>query len=124
MDHERIRINATTISCGVEQLSGITDSSDDDVLFAIGTHLYHPSRGRPVATFIYSGTVKDGMIETRAQAFFTYIAALKFGRVIYSDTALNPKTGNVIYVAVWNIDHEVFKAWWVKRRAKLFNERV
>ena len=59
MNHERVNISHLGISCGVLGLNRIS-SDTEGVLYAIATHLYHPSKGSPAAFFIASGAGKSG----------------------------------------------------------------
>jgi hypothetical protein len=120
MDHDRVNFAPTQISCGISQLYGITDSSNEDVLFAIGTRLYHPSRGQPVAAFIYSNTVED----KRGVDFFKAASLFGFGGMQYSEEMLNPKTGNVIRMTTWHINHVNFRKWWIAEKLKRLKANV
>jgi hypothetical protein len=119
MDHERLRISQSPMSCGIAELSGITDASDEDVLFAIGTNLYHPARGNPVAFLLYSNTVDD----KRWPELASTIVSLRLGDVDSTHEALNPKTGNMIYVITWLLNHEVFRSWWNKEKLARLQSR-
>jgi hypothetical protein len=117
MDHDRVNIHTSQMSCGVAELSRI-GSDVKDVLYAIGSRLYHPSRGEPVAFFAFSDVV--GEQDTSSSILVDTILNWKLGSIVCSDRAENPRTGNIIVVYIWAIDHEKFKAWYAERRvAKL-----
>lgn len=115
MDHERVTISRSQISCGVMELSRIGGDTED-VLYAIGSRLYHPSRGDPCAFFVFSDVYTD----TSADRLQREVTILNLGSVRVSGKAENPHTGNTIVVYTWMKDHERFKAWYSKQRvAKL-----
>jgi hypothetical protein len=112
MDHRKVDISGTSISCGVKQLHRI----DDDIegaLYAIASDLYHPARGSPCAFFVMSDIVGE---ETATSKLLTYVAANNLGAYFTSKTEENPKTGNLIAVYVWAIEHATFKAWYAAKR--------
>ena len=49
MNHSRVDIQGTAISCGVSQISRISDDIED-ALFAIGARFYHAAHGQPPAS--------------------------------------------------------------------------
>lgn len=115
MDHERVNISRSQISCGVMELHRIGDDTED-VLYAIASRLYHPSRGYPCAFFIFS----DVDEESASSRLFGKVQLLKIGTITVSPRSENPQTGNVIIVYTWLIDHERFKTWYsAKRISKL-----
>lgn len=109
MDNHHVQITTSHISCGVLCLSR-PDSDTNKVLYAIATHLYHPARGNPAAFVLWSD-VKDSNGEKLFQAIPDAFGAL------YRSTGLeNPKTGNLIYIYTWGIDHTAFRKWYVEER--------
>ena len=116
MDHESVNIRSTTMSCGVMELSRI-DSDHNRVLYQIASHLYHPARGQPCAFIVWSdiwGELTNSALLRRE------ILDRKYGQVEVSFKAENPRTGNIIQVYVWSVDHAKLKAWYIKQRvAKL-----
>lgn len=115
IERPRIRITPSDISCGIYQLSEMAECPDVDVLFSIGTSLYHPSRGIPCAVFVYSNTYDH----QRSAQFFHEVTKRGFGKVTFTHSVLNPKTGHYIFLAVWVIDHEAFKVWWANEKLRL-----
>jgi len=109
LDHERVSITTTPISCGISQVYRIGEEPEE-VAYAMAASLYHPSRGTPVAMFIWSGT-KDG----NAMALRDYLG-LTFGGTTVIGGVDNPKTGNVIYLFTWCIPHEEFRKWYMEQR--------
>lgn len=108
MNHARVDISSSAISCGVVQLSRISDEIEE-ALFAIATRFYHAAHGQPPAFAIYSN--RDD-IETNAHRLGEIIHKHDLGYVMKTDRAINPNTGAVIAVFVWQIKHEVFKEWY------------
>lgn len=112
MNHERVNIRPSYMSCGILELSRIGPDFKD-VLFAIGSHLYHPSRGSPAALIVWSDL---NVADTNSSYLTDQINLDWLGEVTVSDPVENPKTGNIIVVYTWHIDHVKFKAWYVKQR--------
>lgn len=108
MNHARVDISNSTISCGVIQLSRISDEIEE-ALFAIATRFYHAAHGQPPAFTIFSN--RDD-IETNAHRMRVLIENKNFGNVLKTNPEVNPNTGAVIAVWVWQINHEKFKEWY------------
>lgn len=118
MDHERVNIHTSGISCGVLELSRI-DNDHKGVCYAVATHLYHPSRGTPAAFVIWSNVAPP---EFGDDTLCDFIRKHGFGIITASVAVDNPKTGNMIQVWTWAIQHGIFKEWYAKERvAKLKN---
>lgn len=116
MDHERINVNTTRMSCGVMELSRVNDDTSG-VLYALAARLYHPSRGDPCAFFVFSDVSSvDGTASEELANIVSYNK--QFGTITRSPQAENPKTGNHILIYIWTIDHEKFKAWYAKKRVE------
>jgi hypothetical protein len=111
MDHNRVQIRTSGISCGVMELSGITDP--EGALYQIAGRLYHPSRGDPVAFLIASDVYSQ---DTNTHKLATLFLEKKLGSIVYSEPSENPKTGNAISVCVININHTAFKKWYSDER--------
>ena len=75
-------------------------------MYSIASYLYHPSRGSPAAFVIWSDL--DG---SNGSKLATAIAE-KFGKLIGTPSAENPKTSNEIRIWAWEIMHEKFKEWY------------
>ena len=108
MDHERVNISQSSMSCGVMELSRISDDLED-VVFAIATRLYHPARGNPCACFVWSNLNKN-------DALAQFVRNERFGIITRIGPTENPRTGNMIYIYTWEIKHDAFKAWYITRR--------
>ncbi len=116
MDHEKVNMHNLSISCGVMGLSRIGDEIED-VTYAIASRLYHPSRGEPCAFFIWSDLSFE---KTNSSKLAEFLRKNKFGFVMKSSDAENPRTGNIITVYIWEIDHISLKLWYkIKRQEKL-----
>lgn len=115
MDHERVSIRTTTMSCGVMELSRINDDIQG-VLYQIAGRLYHPSRGDPIAAFVFSDLAVPE--PTNSSRLVRNIEKMSFGKVINSEPIENPKTGNLISVYTWLVDHENFKKWYSEERVR------
>ena len=116
MQHDRVNIYCSHISCGVLELSRISDDRET-VLFQVASRLYHPSRGEPAAQIIYSDLF-DRNNPSSSQKLSQLISDMKFGVVYRSDPVENPKTGNIISTFVWTVCHTTFKKWYSEERSK------
>lgn len=114
MDHDRVNITHTAISCGVLGIHRIS-SDVENVLYAIASYLYHPARGAPAAFIIASDLYKE---ETATSALMDEVCRRSFGELTISPPEDNPKTGNTIIVYTWNINHNPFKEWYSEQRVK------
>jgi hypothetical protein len=108
VNHSRVDIQGSAISCGVTQISRISDDIDD-VLFAIATRFYHAAHGQPPAFVIWSNL---GEVETNGHRIAKRIEEQKFGTVTQSANEVNPNTGAVICVWLWQVGHEAYKEWY------------
>lgn len=108
MNHSRVDIQSTSISCGVTQISRIADDLED-VLFAIGTRFYHAAHGQPPAFVLWSNLAD---VETNGHRIKALIEKLGFGNVHQTPNEVNPNTGAVICVWIWQVKHETFKDWY------------
>lgn len=113
MDHEHCRISSSSISCGVLEISSITDNLYA-VLYNMASRLYHPSRGDPAAFFIWSG-LSVGNSYLLAEAIKEHFPKSIVG---VSEEVENPKTSNIIKVWIWTIPHEEFKKWYKEEKIK------
>ncbi len=125
MDHARVNINSSNISCGVKELSRLSDETEAN-LFAIANHFYHPSRGSPPAFCSWSNIDDmkyNGGEGTNEHRLHQAIEKLKFGKVNKTDPEINPNTGSVICVWVWAVDHEPFKAWYKNEKIERLKKK-
>jgi hypothetical protein len=118
MDHERVNVSSSHMSCGIMELSRIGDEKDA-VLYSLASRLYHPARGAPCAAFLWSDIVMEG---TSSELLRDTVIKYKFGDVSRSRPMENPRTGNMICVYTWIIDHTLFKEWYSQQRVKKLAE--
>lgn len=109
-DHSTVNIQVSFISCGVLEISSITDP--ERAVFQLAGRLYHPSRGAPAACFMIS----DINEENSTSKFIKLME--KFAWVQKSEPVENPKTGNIIYIATGNFEHAKFKKWYSEERIR------
>ena len=112
MDHNRVNVDPTLMSCGVRQLSRISEELPE-VLFAIANMFYHPSRGVPPAFVLWSDVA---YLDTSSSRLAETIRERKLGDVTMSKISINPITGNHICIWVWTIDHEKFKQFYGEQK--------
>lgn len=114
MNHSRVDLQASAISCGITQISRISDDIKD-VLFAIGTRFYHAAHGQPPALAIWSNLAD---VETNGHRLAAVVMDLKLGTITVTTPQINPNTGAIICMWTWNINHEVFKEWYKQTKVK------
>lgn len=115
MDHARVTISTSSISCGVLELSRINDDMEG-VLYCIASRLYHPSRGEPAAMAIWSDVAVE---KTNSQALYDIVFRFSFHSTLNRTNIVeNPKTGNLIRLFCWSFDHEKFKQWYSRKRVE------
>ena len=115
MDNEHCRMTSSNVSCGILEVYHLSEDPAK-VMYAIGTNLYHPSRGQPSAFIMFSGLAEGG----NASLLAAYISNT-FGCGIvhcHPHAVENPKTANFINWWIWEIPHEEFKVWWKSERIK------
>lgn len=118
MDNHHVNICGSSASCGVLELSDFK-SDARKILYAVATHLYHPSRGQPAAFVLWSdlydpkhgsnGQRLAGMLDTEK---------LLAGGLHTTAPHENPKTSNPIQVWLWSIPHELFRQWYKDERIR------
>lgn len=114
MDNEHCRITNSVVSCGILEVYSITEDPAK-VMYALGTHLYHPARGNPAAFILFSGIAEGG----NASLLAKYISeAFKAVCHCHPYAVENPKTANFINWWMWEIPHDEFKVWWKAERIK------
>jgi hypothetical protein len=101
------------MSCGVMELSRISEETEG-VVYALGSRLYHPSRGDPCAFFVWSDVDTGG---SASEALKRFVDGGFLGDVTKSVSVENPKTGNFILIYTWAINHKNFKDWYARQRA-------
>ena len=116
MDNHHVTILNSSMSCGVIELSHIT-ADLDKVMFAIANYLYHPAKGSPVAFILWSDVFE------LSNGYNLYIDLVdncsRFAASLQrSEQVINPKTGNMIFVCIWEISHEAFKKWYIEQRVE------
>lgn len=109
MDNHHVYITESSTSCGVIELSRISEDNYK-VLFAVASYLYHPARGKPAAFVMWSTLSKDLELYIRKTVLDEELSLTICGPVE------NPRTSNEIYVFIWEIPHETFKKWYMQAR--------
>ena len=111
MDHSRVTISQSPMSCGVFELSNMTNDIKG-MVYQIASRLYHPSRGNPVAFIVWSDVENSEL----SQELSAYCHGYNLGKIQISPNAENPRTGNIIRVHIWIINDEAFKKWYSDER--------
>jgi hypothetical protein len=120
VNSRQARFDKSHVSCGVLEVHHLPDESPTRTVFAIANHLYHKANGRPAAFLLFSDVVDRE--NSRGAALAAAIKALNFGEFTESTKAVNPKTGNVIRVWLWNINHDQFRRWYTEEYANRIEE--
>lgn len=112
-DNHHVQIAGSQISCGIGQLWSLT-SDPEKILYALATHLYHPSRGQPYAAVIWSDTEQSNGCK-----LFESINSLFRGSHLWGSNWIeNPKTSNLISMYYWELPHKEFRQWYIEQRVK------
>lgn len=114
MEHRRVDIQGSAISCGVTQISRLSDEQEGN-LFAIATRFYHAAHGQPPAFVIWSNLADQ---VTNGHRIAHKIDELGFGQVLLTNPEVNPNTGALICVWVWQVNHEKFKEWYKEAKVQ------
>lgn len=119
MDNHHVAISNSQISCGVVELSRL-ESDPHKVLYALASHLYHPSRGQPAAFAIWSD-VNGSNGQNLLTAINDWVMKKKYFNLtvpMVTQPVENPRTSNPIFVAVWEIPHEEFRKWYKEEKVR------
>ena len=118
MDNEHCRITTSYTSCAILEVFQLSEDPAK-IMYALGTNLYHPSRGQPAAFIMFSGLAKGGNASLLAKFITDTFVGIVPGTFHCHPYAVeNPKTSNLINWWVWEIPHEHFKDWWREQRIK------
>lgn len=123
VNSKQARFDRSYVSCGVTELHHLPNQPPAQVLFAIANNLYHKANGRPAAFLLWSDVVR-GEVQSRGEALAEHIkaqGAIGAG-LTASRKAINPRTGNVIQVYLWTLDHDVFRKWYIEEYANRISE--
>jgi hypothetical protein len=112
MDNHHAQITGSSASCGILEVSH-PDADSKKVAYSIASHLYHPSRGNPVAFAMWSD-----LVESNGAKLAAYLGE-NFGGITETSSCENPKTGNEIQVFIWTIPHEEFRKWYKETRISI-----
>lgn len=119
VNSKQVRFDRSHVSCGVMEVHHLPDESASKTLFAICNALYHKANGRPSAFVMFSDTVD--VQDSRGLRLAKEIDKT-FGGLFASPRTVNPRTGNVICVWMWTIDHDAARKWYVEEYANRVQE--
>lgn len=120
VNSRQARFDKSHVSCGVLEVHHLPNQSPAQTLFSIATTLYHKANGRPAAFILFSDVVDRE--DSRGANLATAIEKLGAGNLFQSDKAVNPKTGNVIRVWLWTVNHDKFRPWYTEEYANRLEE--
>jgi hypothetical protein len=106
------RFDKSLISCGVMEVHHLPKQNPSKTAFSIANALYHKANPRPAAFVMFSDVVGEGANLSRGQSLSNYITSLNAGDLFPSQKKVNPRTGNVIQVYLWQLDHEALRKWY------------
>jgi hypothetical protein len=121
VNSRQVRFDKSPVSCGVLEVHHLPDQSATQTTFAIANHLYHKANGRPAAFVLFSDVVTG---DSRGERLAAQIGALEAGDLFESVRQVNPKTGNVIRVWVWTINHDRFREWYKEEYVNRVSEEA
>lgn len=111
---KQARFDKSYVSCGVMEVHHLPEQSASKTLFSVVNALYHKANPRPAAFVIFSDICEAGMT-SRGEALAIYIesAQSKIGGDLHASRRMvNPKTGNVICIWLWTLDHDMLRKWY------------
>lgn len=120
VNSKQVQFNKSYVSCGVLEAHHLPDESPVNTMFAICNALYNKANGRPSAFVLFSDAVDTAHSrgEKLAKELEGTGAALQT-----SQRVVNPKSGHVIQVWMWTVDHEKFRKWYVEEYANRIEEQ-
>jgi hypothetical protein len=110
VNSKQARFDKSHVSCGVVEVHHLPDESPSATVFAIANHLYHKANGRPAAFVVFSDVVDRK--DSRGVGLADEITKMRCGGLFGSTKEVNPKTGHVIKLWVWTLDHEALRKWY------------
>lgn len=116
-------------SCGIMEVHHLPDLPSAQTLFSIANAMYHKANPRPAAFVMWSDVVEGRA--SRGELLAEKLASLKsvegkeidFGQLIATRKTVNPKTGNVISMWVWTVDHDSMRKWYQDELANRIEDR-
>lgn len=101
----------SSISCGVNQLYGVSRGSPENILRDMSQYMYGPYHSRKFA-FVTWSDVWRPKTGGGGNKLYNYIRKHFPGSHIYrSRKSVNPNSGNKICVYYWKIPRKRFKKW-------------
>jgi hypothetical protein len=115
VNSKQAQFTRSLISCGMLEVHHLPDQSPAQTVFAIANALYHKANGRPSAFIAFSDVVDRK--DSRGVHLAAAIKQLNMGALLETPKAIYPRTGNLIQVWVWCIDHDSFRKWFTEEFA-------
>lgn len=116
MDHPKVRITPSNMSCGILELSDLKNDHEA-TLFNVASYLYHPTRGQPAACMMWSDI---NSYYANGYQFYQHLNKLHFKNFTLLHSLFqpveNPKTSNIITAWIGIFDHIEFKRWYIDQR--------
>ena len=123
VNSNQARFDKSFISCGVLEVHHLPKQSASKTVFSIANALFHKANPRPAAYIIFSDVV-DKNNNSRGEQVAEHIEKIKgHGVLIKTNPKINPKTGNLIKVWLWEINHEAMREWYKEELANLVSEQ-
>ncbi len=111
---QQVQFSQSKVGCGVLEAHHLpADTTGADMLFALVNQLYHKANGRPAAFIIFSDVMGKQNV-SRGELLAQAITDMGYGSLFTSAPTINPKTGNVIKLWQWALDHVSIKDWYLK----------
>lgn len=120
VNSKTVRFDRSHVSCGVIEAHHLPENSGQTV-FAIANHLYNKANPRPGAFVIFSDTLEKGEA-SRGANLAVRLEKLGCGRIDATARQINPRTGNMIVLWTFEVNHEAFRKWYQDELANRITE--
>jgi len=114
---QQVRFSSSSISCGVLEVHHLpADTTGNQMVFAITNQLYNKASGRPAAFVLFSDVTGMQNV-SRGELLADAITSIGLGSLFVSERVINPKTGNIIILWMWTLNHESLREWYTEEFA-------
>ncbi len=119
----QVQFDKSHISCGVWEAHHLPKQNANQTMFAMANAMYHKANPRPCAFILFSDIVVEE--KSRGQRLAEEIANTEnHGSLLETKEEVNPRTGNVIRVWVWHVNHDKMRKWYQEELANRIIENV
>jgi len=127
VNSHQLQSSKSPVSCGVLEIHHLPNQSPAKTVFALATMLYHKANPRPTAFVMFSDVVRTKEeAPSRGSALASFMqqnaGLINCGSMWCSPVEVNPKTGNLIQVYFYHLNHEAFREWYKEELANALTE--